>query len=102
MGIQYSAETCQKDGHPREVKQQSIHMASHFFGVLNGGYRVLTKTVHVHGTLEIAVDYIGHGTSSSRERVRYGWITHARKQYLVVERASWWEALEERSTTHDR
>lgn len=101
MSTQHFADTCQKYEQSRDCKQQAIHMDSHFFGVSNGGYRGLTKTVHAHGTVEVATDYVGYGTYSSRERVQYGWITHARKQYLVVERGSGWEVLEERKTRHE-
>jgi hypothetical protein len=97
MSTRYFADTSQKYEQSRDLKQQAIHMASHFFGVSNGGYRGLTKTVHAYGTVEVATDYVGHGTYSSKERVQYGWITHARKQYLVVERGSTWEVLEERA-----
>lgn len=91
MTIRYFDETRQHYDAPRTTGQALIHIPSQYLGSRTGGYRHLTKTVHIHGTVEAKF-----ANWSSRERVEYGWIEHARKQYTVLYRGPEWHVIGEK------
>lgn len=92
MSPQYFADTARKYDQISEIKRASISMPSRFLGGAGQGYRSFTKTVRVRGTVEtLWPDF------TIRDRVRYGWTTHAHKQYLVLEHAGSWHVIEEKA-----